>query len=122
MQLNYVDSVTQIDSSLSIFGAASLGNAAMVRKGDKRFFEDISKDEAYFYSHVPIKSCAICANGIVNDYIKLKELLKGGRLDKFTVSQRTYITACFTSIIQSSAYGGIVKNELILWKEYFYTQ
>ena len=123
IQLNYVDYVTHIDSSLSVWGASSLSNAYKIRKkskGHERFIKNVGKEDM-FYSHVPIKSYYIINNVAVNDHLRLRELL-GGRLDKFTISPRNYIIICFKDIVKSFALGGNVKNELRLWKEYLNAQ
>ena len=122
IQLNYVDYIVHIDSPLSVWGASSLSNAYRVRaklKGHQRFFKELSKEDIC-YNHVPIKSKYILSNGIINEYLKLRELL-GGRL-RFTVSPRAYIIVCFRDIIGTFAMGVDATAELRLWKEYFYAQ
>lgn len=122
IQLNFVDYVTRIDSSLRLSMARSQSTSYKIGKSKQnlRFFKDIG-DEDKFYNYVPVKSCYNVDNVVLNDYLRLRELL-GGRLSKYTVSNEDYIIILFRSILESFFSGGAYKNELKLWWQYFHTQ
>jgi glycosyltransferase involved in cell wall biosynthesis len=123
IQLNYIDEVAHIDSSLTVLGATSIGTGALnLKKGvSKERLEKDLGDIIKFTSHVPIKSPSILKNIILNDYLRLGEIL-GGRLRNFEMSPRSYIIMCYRDIIRMRLSGGDVKEESRLLREYIRTQ
>ena len=125
LQLNYVDDIILIDSSLCIMGALSVSYSTMFRrkaKGHERFFMGEKEfDKSLYFSHVPIKSCYLGKSIVINSYLRLREKL-GGRLERFTISNRNYIIMCFNDIIRTQIRGGDAKDTFRLWKEYYKSQ
>ena len=121
IQLNYVDEIIYIDSSLCIWGAMSESSGTMLRKNPedhKKYFNLPGTDEDVFCSHVPIKSRHIMYNTVLNDYLRLREVL-GGRIENYTMSNRNYIILCFRDIVK---YRSDPKKEIGLWREYLRAQ
>ena len=124
VQLNYVDEIIYIDSSLCIWGAQSESNATKLLRNleeHKKYFNVPGSDEDVFCSHVPIKSRRLVHNTVLNDYLRLREVL-GGRIKNYTMSNRNYIIMCFRDIAEHRVLGADLKKETGLWKEYLRAQ
>jgi glycosyltransferase involved in cell wall biosynthesis len=122
IQLNYADDTIHIDKSLVVWSAL-LSTAYTIRKqeaGHNCFVNQVH-EKSRFYNLVPIKSYYIIRNAVLNDYLNLAASLNG-RLSRYSMTIRSYIVMCFADIINSFVFGGNVKTEFRLWKNYFRSQ
>lgn len=121
-QLNYVDSITHVDRSLSVWHNI-LSTGVLLRKRAANATQLINNlgSQENLYNNVPMKTFFITHNCLINDFIKIKKL-HGGRLNNFDINQKDYIKICYKDIMRSYVLGARISNELILLKDYIKSQ
>lgn len=112
--------VYSLDLSLSVWGPSARSNSYLIRHklpGHERFFEDITKSHGKTKTPEGLMSSNYLAGPLIyNDYIRLREKLRG-RFLSHQMSKKDYALMCLLDIIRMYGPKTPVSQELKDWSK-----